>query len=55
MSKKKARTEQKLYGVRVPANVSIALEKAVKTGKGLNEAEYIRDAIRKKLREDGLL
>ncbi len=51
MSKKKP-AKQKLFGVRVPADVAIALERAVKTGKGLNEAEYIRDAIRKKLRED---
>jgi len=51
----KKTAEQKFYGVRVPADVSTALEDAVKKGKGLNEAEYIRDAIRKKLREDGLL
>lgn len=28
---------------------------AVKKGIALNEADFIRDAIRKKLREDGLL
>jgi len=51
----KKQVPQKSYGIRLPGDVSAALERAVKEGKGLNESEYIRDAIRRALREDGLL
>jgi len=42
--------------VRVDETIRDALTKAVKSKKfALNESDYIRDAVRKKLREDGLL
>jgi len=51
----KKKAKQKFYGVRVPASVVSALEEAVRKGKGMSEGEYIRDAIRRALRKDGLL
>ena len=50
----KIMTEQTV-SARFPDDMLKALDKAIKKGKGLNKSDYIRDATRKKLREDGLL
>jgi hypothetical protein len=41
--------------VRLPRELAEALAEAVKNGKAVSESDYLRDAIRKKMREDGLI
>jgi|GEM_PF-4822902 len=47
--------ETEAVSVRLPTEITNALKKAIKKGKAVSESDYLRDAIRKKLREDGLL
>ncbi len=48
--------EEKLYGVRVPIDMARVIDKQVKPhGPYSSPAEFIRDCLRKKLKEDGLL
>lgn len=39
-------------GVRMPPNEYEVIEKAVKSGKALNAADYVRQAIREKIARD---
>jgi Arc/MetJ-type ribon-helix-helix transcriptional regulator len=42
-------------GSKVTNVLKLAIEKAVKTGKYLNESDFIRDAIKEKLEAEGFL
>jgi len=44
-----------VVSAKIPANVKTAIEKAVKKGMAMNESDYLRVAVIKKLREDELL
>ena len=42
-------------GGRVPPAAKEAIEKAIKAGFAMNESDYVRKAVIKELRKDGLL
>ncbi len=47
--------EGEVISAMVPANVKVAIGKALKQGLAMNESDYFRKALIEKLREDGLL
>lgn len=47
--------EAEVVSAKVPANIKTGIIKAIKQGLAMNESDYIREAVVKKLREDGLL
>jgi Arc/MetJ-type ribon-helix-helix transcriptional regulator len=53
--KQKKIEKMRFVGVRVPTDVAKAIDMAVETGKAVTPSDYLRDALRLKLREDGLL
>lgn len=47
--------EGEVVSAKVPANIKVAITKALKKGLAMNESDYLREAIIKKLKEDELL